>query len=349
METRAALRFFRVLKKRWWLILLLMLSTVCSIMVAFYTETPVYRSSLKFLFTSPPTAGLTIYSDFRTPDMRSEISYGRANFIEILGSTSTVWQAMQTLGIGLSVEDVVVVVEPSEDSEIVRLIVEADDPQIAANMANALMDEALRTYGALLAKSTTMSHKFLSQQLDVAYAEWKQAQEKLVQFQIENGISDLQSALSSKQVLIRSLSLERDSAWVKGDLQAVAGYGEMIADREKELQDLIWLSSQYAELETDVKQAESVYKLLLSRETEAVLKENEILNVGFVSVLEPARPSSHPIPAFKPKIVLLGAVVSIAVGVFLAWGWEYLETQNVFDTLRGQQANEEHEPLESMA
>ena len=348
MGIQELLFYLKVLKKRWWLILLLIVSTVGSILAVFYTAKPVYRSSLKFLFSSPPIAELSVYGDFRNPSIREEISYARANFIEILGNPSTIWRAIETLDQDLSVDDIKVIVEPSETSEIVRLTVEMEEPQLAADMANALMDVALETYGELRARPTTMSHAFISAQLDAAYAKWKQAQEALTEFRIENGISDLDSALEQRQSLVRSLMLERDEALVKENLELAAKYDGVIAQHEVELQNLAWLSSQYAELETTVRQTRELYDLLLSKETEAAIKENEILSGGFVSVLGPARPSKQPISAFNSKVVLLGAIVSLAVGVLLSVAWEYLERQGVFGASGERVAAERYQPQEGL-
>jgi uncharacterized protein involved in exopolysaccharide biosynthesis len=326
MEGQEFLQYLRVLRKRWWLILMLMVSTVGTILIVLYTTKPRYQSSVKFLFSSPPVAEITVYGDFREPTVRDEIPSAKANFNEILGSEAVIWQAIEILGLDMRAKDVVLTVEPSENSEIVRLLVEMESPQLAADMANTLIDVALKTYGEVRAKPTTMSHAFISQQLESAYAEWMQAQDRLTQFQIENGTSNFHSALESQQILIRSLYLDRDRAMADGNLQKAARYDELIAKREAELQNWIWLSAQYAELETLCEQTYNVYDLLLMRETEAALKENEILNVGFVSVFAPAWPPEYPMSPFSPKLVVFGGIASLVVGAFLALGWEYLET-----------------------
>ena len=75
-----------------------------------------------------------------------------------------------------------------------------------------------------------------------------------------------------------------------------------------------------------VRQADTLYNYLLDKETEAKLKENEALHLSFVQVLGPARPPSHPLPPINFKILALGAVISLILGVGLAFLWEYLET-----------------------
>ena len=114
-----------------------------------------------------------------------------------------------------------------------------------------------------------------------------------------------------------------------------------------ELQNLLVLRPQYTALKAATSQARGTYDMLLDRQTQAKLKENEIENVGFISVLGPARKPSQPVP-FSPKMALLGAAVSLVVGVLLAFGWEYLETQNVFETVADGVATDKHKSQKNL-
>jgi uncharacterized protein involved in exopolysaccharide biosynthesis len=101
-------------------------------------------------------------------------------------------------------------------------------------------------------------------------------------------------------------------------------YDQIIAERQRELQRLLDLSSEYDALGSTVDQAGATYSYLLDRETEAKLKENELSNVDFIRVI-PARERSHPLPRVNLKVILLGLVVSLVLGIMLAFLLEYLE------------------------
>jgi uncharacterized protein involved in exopolysaccharide biosynthesis len=87
------------------------------------------------------------------------------------------------------------------------------------------------------------------------------------------------------------------------------------------------LSTEYSSLVTALNLARETYNLLLSKETEAKIKENQVLNVGFIQIISPAQLPRNAISPFSPKIILLSGVLSLILGVMLAFVWEYAETQ----------------------
>ncbi|MBW2037939.1 MAG: hypothetical protein JRI41_10805, partial [Deltaproteobacteria bacterium] len=111
----------------------------------------------------------------------------------------------------------------------------------------------------------------------------------------------------------------------EGDGGKAAQYDRIIAEREIELQNLIHLSTKYETLQTAVEQAQATYNLLLAKETEAKLKENEILNVGFIQALGEAQEPTLPVSPLNPTIIALGSVVSLTLGIMLAFVLEYVE------------------------
>ena len=55
------------------------------------------------------------------------------------------------------------------------------------------------------------------------------------------------------------------------------------------------------------------------------MKENEIVNAKFIQII-PAGGPGRPLPRINPTILLLGIVVSLAVGIVLAFLLQYLES-----------------------
>jgi len=348
MNIRELLDYLAILRKRWWLILLLVISTVGTILVISRSQKPRYEASLKFLFTTPPMAEVTVYDEIRRASVGEEIPSAKANFIEMLTSKVVICNAIETLGADITSDEVLarLTVEQSPNSGFVKLSLQCEDPQLAADVTNAVMDEALRQYGELRARPTTMSRVFIAEQLDLSRGVREKAEEGLARFQAEHKIDNLDTEISAKRSLLQSLTLAHDTALAEGDMQALAGYENIIAQREAELQNLLVLRPRYTEVKTRADQVRETHELLLNRQTQAELKENEIMNVGFISVLEPARKPSKPISS-SLMLVLLGTVVSLAVGVLLSFGWEYLETRDVFETMGDQVATDKHRPQKS--
>jgi len=332
MGEQDLLAYLRIIKKRLWIIILLMVVTVGTIVAVFLTAKPVYSATVRFLVTAPPSSNVSLYGEFRQPTMREEINYARANFVEVLRSGTVAWQTVDDLGIAMRGGELLsrVTIKETEGSEFVNLTVTSDTAEEAQLLANTLVQNALRYYGAVRASSVTNSLGFISIQLEQTQREMEEAERRLLQFQIENHMGDLDSEILSVQALIRALRLERDQAEAEDSGDKVASYDRLIAEREIELQDLLLLSTEYAELKAALSRATSLYNLLLDKEAEARLKENEIQNVGFVQIVEPARKPGSPKSPFNAKVVILGAVGSLIVGVLLSFLLEYVERLRLF-------------------
>ncbi|MBE9513738.1 MAG: hypothetical protein IMY83_01715, partial [Chloroflexi bacterium] len=287
MSIQELLDYVAILRKRWWLILLLVISTVGTILVISRSQKPLYEASLKFLFTTPPISEVSVYNEFRQVSVGQEIPAAKANFIEMLTSKVVIWDAIETLGADLTGDEVLarLTVEQSPVSGFVELSLQCEDPQLAADMTNALMDTALRYYGELRAKPTTMSRIFISEQLSLSREGWEKAEEKITQFQIEHNIGDLETEIDRQQSLIQSLTLVHDTDSAEGNMEAVARYETIMAQRKQELQNLLALRPRYTTLKTASDQVRGTHELLLARQTQAELKENEIMSVGFINVL----------------------------------------------------------------
>ncbi len=83
------------------------------------------------------------------------------------------------------------------------------------------------------------------------------------------------------------------------------------------------LSAEYEVLKDTVGRIEATYANLLGKETEAIIKEDQVRSAKFVQVI-PAGVPSRPLPRLDVKILLLGGVVSLALGIMLAFALEYL-------------------------
>jgi uncharacterized protein involved in exopolysaccharide biosynthesis len=221
-----------------------------------------------------------------------------------------------------------------ENSQLMYVRVRASDPETAALLANTFADVGLKRYGQLLAQPTASTREFIERELETTREELAAAEAELIQFQIDNKIGDLYKALTSQYELIGDLRLQGDLARSVGNLVQAQALEETILKREAELQNLIALSAGYTELTNRVERVRTTYDFLLDRRTEAQIKENQILELASIHVITPAHPPRRPVSPIDSKLVVVGAVASIMLGVLLAFLLEYLEIVGV---LRGSQ------------
>jgi diguanylate cyclase (GGDEF)-like protein len=322
--------YWRILKKRLWLIALLTISTVGTIIFLQYGAEPVYRASLEFQITSPPPGDVTLYEGSRLRSAADDISSIREGFLNVLTSGTVIRQAIAELDLrGMRAQDVAsnITSEEIPGSDLNQVKVSANDPQLAADLANGLVEKGLEYYGELRARGLTITREFIEKELAVLRQELQDAEEELITLKIEHRIGSLDQMIQQQQELLRNLRLNRDQALAKGLASEAQKYDELIIQREEELQDLVRQSATYNALEAEVQQKRDTYDFLLQKQAEAKLTENEALGVGFIQVLSPAQPPSRPVAPLKLQIVVLGGVVSLALGVVIALVWESITSQ----------------------
>jgi len=329
MGIREFIIYVQVIKRRWKPIAGLFLGTMVTLVIISIFAPRVYLASAQLQVIAPSPGAITLYGVFRSGGFRDEIAYTQSTFIEILTGGVVAWRTVEAIDTRLSSEELRERTEVVVESDFIQLTVTGDTPDEAAQLANGLAAEALAYYGELLARSSAASREFISAQLELARQDLDRAQGALMRFKIENKIGSLDNDIGQQTSFIRSLRLSRDNAMANNEITRANAYDVLIAQREQELQTLLNLSAQYQALQMAVAQASSTYDYLLGKEAEAKITENEIRNVSFIQVVEPAYPPDRSTSTFSKPIMALGGVLSLVLGVAVAFIWEYMETSGI--------------------
>jgi len=342
MGIQEFITYAQVIRRRWKPIVGLFLGTMVTLVVLSVLAPRVYQASSRLQVIAPSPGAITLYSGFRTGGFRDEIAYTTNSFIEILTGRVVASRTIDETAISLGPEELQERTEIVVESDFIRLTVSASEPDLAAQLANGLANNALAYYGELLAESSRMSAEFIRAQLELARQELDQAQMALMQFKIENKVGSLDDDINQQTNLIRSLRRSRDDAVANNNVAKAGAYEALVAQREQELQALLNLSADYQALQSAVEQASSTYDYLLAKEAEAKITENQIRNVSFVLIVEPAIPPHWSTSTFKKSIIALGGVLSLALGVAIAFFWEHIETNSIqkMEALGGSQPQE---------
>jgi capsular polysaccharide biosynthesis protein len=327
MNLQELFHYWHIIKKRLWLIGLLVAATMGTILlVSLYFSKPEYRATASFQVTTPLPTDVSLVNEYRTSTTRDELIYTRSNFLAVLQSEFVVGKVITKLGLPVEPDELLkqVTVEPDETSDFVKLQVVANSPELAADIANSLVETAAQYFGELSAASFTANKQVIQQLLEERKQELDTAKVELVKFQIANRIGSLDGLLTSQERLITTAKEYRDKAVAEGQASVAENYSEIIDTRERELQERVQLNAQYKELQGNVQRVEAAYFSLLDKEMEADLKEKEILSAQFIRVI-PARTPSNPLPSLDVRILILASVVSLVVGIVLAFVLEYVE------------------------
>lgn len=335
MGTKEIKAYFRIIRKWWWVIALIFVTTVGTMFSLSFLAKKQYEASVTLQVSAPPPQEVPLYSQFGRQALADEISQTQASFSAFLQEGDTPFRTLKNLpDITMSTAELRenITVEIPDNSQLLYVRVRALEPETAALLANTLVETGLNEYGRLLAQPTANTRQFIEQELETARSELQTAEAALAQFQIDNRIGDLKSAINGQYDLIRALNLQRDLAQASGETAKAQAIDKILLQREAELQNMIGMSSSYNELLDRVERGRSNYGFLLDRQAEAKIKESQILELSSIEVITPARPPSNPVLRISNELIVLGGVASLLAGVFLAFWLEYLTTSDASRT-----------------
>jgi uncharacterized protein involved in exopolysaccharide biosynthesis len=348
MRIQEIISYLKIIRKWWWVVALFFGATVGTMLVISLLSEAKYEAMVTVQVSAPPPQEVPLFSQFGRQALRDEIEQTQASFSEFLLEGPAPYRALEALPDiamgGAELRDRTTVEIP-ENSQLMRIKVCASDSETAALLANTLVEIGLEQYGQLLAQPTANTRKFIEQELEAAREELEIAEVELIQFQVENKIGDLDQAIKSQYDLIKSLRLQGDLARSGGNMAHAQGIEQTILERGAELQNMIALSADYTELVDRVERARASHSFMLDKRSEAQIKENQILELGSMQIITPARPPSKPVSAIDDKLIVLGAVASVLMGMLLTFLLEYLEISGVFRGLHKHHEKTEITPL----
>lgn len=337
MENSDIVRYWNVVRKWWWVIVLLVGATIGTMLAIILLSEPQYRAVATVRISAPPPQEVPLYSTFGRQALRDEIEQTQSSFSELLIEGDVAYRVLKDLPeIPMKGNELRqrTAVDIPEGSNLMRVSVKAPEAEMAALLTNAVTEAGLTEYAELAAQPTAGQRKFIEQQLDVAQEQYAIAETELTQFQVTNKIGSLATAIDRQYDIIRVLKIQRDEAQVAGNTPKRDAVDQIILEREAELQNLIGLSSEYYTLVGRVDRARDTYNFMLTKKAEAQIKEAQILELGSVQIITLARPPARPAVVLSSQVVILGAVVSLLAGILLAFFLEYLDVSGSFDNLR---------------
>jgi len=264
MELLTILQFLR----RWWrMIVLLPLVSVVALWLGLRSKPPTYEATVKLQITAPQREDVAVYEEYRYGSLRDEITVARNNFAEVLEGDEVRKETAGRLGLNDQQRGFPVEVNTARDADFIYVTVEAGSPDLAALIANTFADEAIDVYGDLRARPTYAERDLFAEKVRVAEEDFRTAQDRLAQFQAENGIVSLEEQLNTYQRLIEQLQLERDRLLLEQSTRVsdpVSEVDRLIAQHQREIDRLVALAPAHTVLQEDVQLARENYQRALS-------------------------------------------------------------------------------------
>lgn len=212
MDTTEFLVYWRVIRKRWWLIALLLSVTVAIIGVSKANEKPLYRSSARLQVVAAAPGEVSLFGQFRAAASRDEIIQAQADFIQTLYSDNVAFTTIAATGLGISPMALKANIVNSTDGAFINVTYAAVSPEEAEKVLATLIDQTLATYRQLQARPATVTREFLTGELETADQQVSEAREALVKFKQRHNLADLDREIFATQDVLRSLRSQRDNA-----------------------------------------------------------------------------------------------------------------------------------------
>jgi uncharacterized protein involved in exopolysaccharide biosynthesis len=359
------LTYLRIILKRWWLILLIMLATGAVILYQDLTAKPVYRAYVKLQVISPESQEVSLFGTTRSTGSQEEIVAVQGEFDTALRSSLVAWQTISDLNLGISAADLLNGLVVFADGDYIHATFTAENAMLVESIATAHVENAFEYYAQTRARSSTVALQFIEQQMAEEEKQMASASKSLLQFKIKHNLDALPREITAVQDQLRSLRMDRAKLVIEREKQQAIGskyleeasktssvesaanysrlaaaqdatvagirvqeteYDKLIADQETYLVELLNLSTEYDGLTKTLSRIQSSYDFLTSKESEARLKQSQAQNVSFVQIVEPARMPDRPAASRTPRLLMIGGLVSIVSGVILAFVLEFLSS-----------------------
>lgn len=205
--------YLQMIRRRWWLFILLPLVTIAVILFLTLTSAPRYRSAtlMQIVFVDPQEVPL--FGQTRLTVSAEQIVAIQEEFANVARLTSVAWKTIGDLDLDFSAEEFLnrITVNPQGNNFVV-LIAEMPDPALAQQVAATHAQNALAAYRTIRSNPAKTSLDFIQVQLVQQSQTLKAANEALQKFQFEHEIGDLAREITAYQDLLRSLRSSRDQA-----------------------------------------------------------------------------------------------------------------------------------------
>lgn len=199
--------YLAVLKRRFWLILLLLAATMAVILGRAWTAPPVYRSSTVLQAIPLEPEEVTLYTRLDSVSSAETVDLILFQFSDLVRSTLIAQRTIEATGIAMTAADLAhrVSVQRDPAGDLLSVFVDASMPEHAEQLLGIQIDLALREFRERRARSSGISGEFLQGQLARAEADLATAREAVLQFKLANSIEYLDRELVAQQQAIRDL------------------------------------------------------------------------------------------------------------------------------------------------
>jgi uncharacterized protein involved in exopolysaccharide biosynthesis len=329
----------RILGRRKWLIIAIILASVLSAYIVSSTMTKIYSASCVIMIRPNPLEGSISLQEGAAGTPTANIK----DYVEILTTRALVEETLAKLGwlssdTPLEIDSWHEALSASQISgtNMVKVSVENSSPHRVAEFLNTLVEACRHKKQAINLQSIGRAKTHIKEQLALAEQRLKEDEEALLKYKQANAITDLSIeaiADSARVVILDKLlseaSARLQSAKAKGNPEVAALKAEQAAldtalrQAKAELASIPKKEIETARLERDCQTSEAVYTMLRARYEE--LQISEAIQGSEIYTIDAAIVPGKPI---KPRRLLntaIAGILGLFVGVGIAFALEHTD------------------------
>jgi uncharacterized protein involved in exopolysaccharide biosynthesis len=236
-----------ILRRRWWMIALIVVGALAVTLAVALTAPPTYRSSLRLQALALDDQEVALYTRRATGGVGEQIALTQFNFDETLQSPLIAWRTISDLDLDISATQLLANLRTSASGDFVTVTYDAGTPQEAMDVLNRHVENALDYYNTVRSRPASVAGQFVIAELTSQGQTLRRAQDALLQFQLEHNLGDLPREINAVQDSLRTLRSARDNAQVQASLaetlaQQYSAQAELseaeLADAQQALQEL---------------------------------------------------------------------------------------------------------------
>jgi len=260
-EGRELKGYGAILRRWFWLILLLVVVTIAVIYYRSFTAPPVYQASVTLQVIAQEPEEVALFTPLRGTGTEEQIRAVRGQFVSILESTTIAWRTVGELDLNISARQLLEDITVRQEDEFVTVMAQAVGPQAAEALVSAHVNQALDYYRQVRSRPVEIAEQFIAEQLQDSKEELAEAEKNFLEFKLKHKIDSLHREISALQDVIRALSQKRDEARVEIERSLA-----LAAEMENGAAEALKLSE---EAKAEAQQAAEVLKRAEEAEVEA--------------------------------------------------------------------------------
>lgn len=220
-----------IIRRRWWLIALLVGAAAVVALIAGLLARPSYRSSERLQVNILDQQEVTLFTRLPSSGAVDQMSIILTDFGDIVRSSLIAWRTIDDLDLGMSAQDLLKDLEVNIAGEFMTISYEGSTAEQAQQVLSRHVENAIDYYQSLSARPSQSTGQFLAAAMDRQSQAVAAAQSALQQFQLQYNISDLAREANAGQDTLQALLAERSASLVEASrADALAAYWQQAAE-----------------------------------------------------------------------------------------------------------------------